>query len=155
MLGFKLESELGASLVRDEVDERISEEVKTGTYTYEASNGSGLGVIDTQADVGGWPELSLEEPSLGTSGDLDLPENKNNVSLIGEKKIMRKQHAMQNIIHQVKATPEERVDWAVQISESEIQEYTIENVLGSSYTNPPNTYNWDPRDKIEKMKRFR
>lgn len=59
----------GASLVRDKVDERISEEVKTGTYTYEASNGSGLGIIDSQSDVGGWPELSSEEPPLDTSGD--------------------------------------------------------------------------------------
>lgn len=59
----------GASLVRDEVDKRIAEEVKTGTYTYEASNGSGLGIIDTQSDVGGWPELSSEEPPLDTSGD--------------------------------------------------------------------------------------
>ncbi|TDN95426.1 hypothetical protein DET49_10121 [Salegentibacter sp. 24] len=59
----------GASLVRDGVDKRIADEVKTGTYTYEASNGSGLGIIDTQTDVGGWPELLSKEPALDTSGD--------------------------------------------------------------------------------------
>lgn len=59
----------GASLERDEVDQRIAEEVKTGTYTYEGSNGSSLGIIDTQSDVSGWPELFSEEPPLDTSGD--------------------------------------------------------------------------------------
>lgn len=52
------------------------------------------------------------------------------------------------------ATPEQRVDWADQLSEAEAQEYTIENVLGTTYTNPPNTDNWDPRERIEEMKKF-
>ncbi len=59
----------GASLVRDEIDKRIAQEVENGTYTYEASNGSGLGIIDTQNDVGGWPELTSEEPPVDTSDD--------------------------------------------------------------------------------------
>jgi len=48
----------GCSLSRDAVDTRIIEEVRKGTYTYKGSNGSTNGLIDTQSDVGGWPELS-------------------------------------------------------------------------------------------------
>lgn len=47
----------GASLWRDAVDTRILEEVSTGTATYGGSYGENLGIIDTQATVGGWPEL--------------------------------------------------------------------------------------------------
>ena len=43
----------GASLRRDAVDARIAREVREGTYTYEGSNGSSNGIIDSQADVGG------------------------------------------------------------------------------------------------------
>lgn len=53
--------------VRDAVDARIVEEVRTGKATYEGSSYKGKGkmadptvksgIIDTQNDVGGWPEL--------------------------------------------------------------------------------------------------
>ncbi|NNE06760.1 MAG: hypothetical protein HKN15_13650 [Xanthomonadales bacterium] len=47
----------GASLERDSVDRRIVSEVKRGTATF------GNGVIDSQAEVGGYPELfSLPAP---------------------------------------------------------------------------------------------
>ncbi len=59
----------GASLTRDTVDQRITEEVETGSYTYEGSNGSSSGIIDTQSDVGGWPELETEEAPLDSSED--------------------------------------------------------------------------------------
>lgn len=59
----------GASLSRDAVDARIAEEVRTASYTYEGSNGSTNGIIDTQADVGGWPSLESRDPARDTSGD--------------------------------------------------------------------------------------
>lgn len=46
----------GASLKRDSVDERVVSETKNGTFTYKGSNGGDKGLIDSQADVGGWPE---------------------------------------------------------------------------------------------------
>jgi pectate lyase len=42
---------------RDAVDVRIVEEVKNGTATYRGTWGAGTGIIDSQADVGGWPTL--------------------------------------------------------------------------------------------------
>ena len=59
----------GASLKRDAVDLRIVSEVKNKSYTYEGSNGSTKGIIDTQADVGGWPVLNSTEAPMDTSGD--------------------------------------------------------------------------------------
>lgn len=54
----------GASRARDTVDRRIVEEVRTGTAQFGASyKGGGKGLIDSQRDVGGWPELrSLPAP---------------------------------------------------------------------------------------------
>lgn len=46
----------GASLVRDAVDTRIAGEVLNGTYTYIGSKTGYKGIIDSQKDVGGWPE---------------------------------------------------------------------------------------------------
>lgn len=48
---------VGASLVRDPVDERLINEVKTGKVTYKGSNTGLPGIIDSQDDVGGWPKL--------------------------------------------------------------------------------------------------
>ena len=48
----------GASLARDAVDHRIAEEVKTGKPRF-----GNHGIIDSQKDAGGWPELrSLPAP---------------------------------------------------------------------------------------------
>lgn len=48
----------GCSLSRDAVDARIIKEVREGTYTYQGSNGSTGGLIDTPSDVGGWPSYT-------------------------------------------------------------------------------------------------
>lgn len=53
----------GCSHRRDSVDLRIIDEIRNGTATYGKSwDGGGKGIIDSQADVGGWPELKAEVP---------------------------------------------------------------------------------------------
>ncbi|SHJ24177.1 pectate lyase family protein [Bacteroides stercorirosoris] len=59
----------GASLKRDAVDGRIISEVKNGNYTYEGSNGSSNGLIDSQEDVEGWPLYNSEEKPADTDND--------------------------------------------------------------------------------------
>lgn len=74
----------GASLTRDAVDTRIAGEAKNGSYTYEGSartdkNGNPLseskwstkGLIDTQGDVGGWPEYKATEEEIAKNADSD------------------------------------------------------------------------------------
>lgn len=54
----------GASLVRDAVDKRVIDNVRNNTFTAQGSKGSTNGIIDSQNDVGGWPELkSLPAPA--------------------------------------------------------------------------------------------
>lgn len=70
--------EAGASLpVRDDVDARIIEEVRNGTATYGED-----GIISTQSDVGGWPELERAEPPTDSDHDgmPDAWEQKNGLN---------------------------------------------------------------------------
>ena len=53
----------GASLSRDSVDERLVSDVRTGTATI------GNGIIDSQEQVGGWPELKSKEAPKDTDQD--------------------------------------------------------------------------------------
>lgn len=65
----------GASLVRDAVDIRVIEEVKSGKAKFGATfAGGGKGIIDSQKDVGGWPELK-SLPSLIDSDSDGMPDN--------------------------------------------------------------------------------
>jgi hypothetical protein len=58
----------GCALRRDAVDQRVIEEVRTGTATHgETYGGGGKGLIDSQTAVGGWPELK----SLPATDDSD------------------------------------------------------------------------------------
>ncbi|MEO5914504.1 MAG: hypothetical protein ABIS50_09750 [Luteolibacter sp.] len=54
--------------VRDSVDTRVISEVQGGNFTYRGSKGNYPGIIDSQADVGGWPTLaSTPAPADGDS----------------------------------------------------------------------------------------
>ena len=59
----------GASLKRDAVDKRIVDNVRNRTFSFAGSNGSVNGIIDSQKDVGGWPELISEQAPDNTSAD--------------------------------------------------------------------------------------
>lgn len=59
----------GASYKRDDCDRRIVDETRKGTYTYEGSHGSSLGMIDQPSDVGGWPVYKSEKPLADSDGD--------------------------------------------------------------------------------------
>ncbi|NUM56129.1 MAG: pectate lyase [Candidatus Hydrogenedentes bacterium] len=60
----------GCSVARDAVDARIVEEIRTGTARFgETYAGGGKGIIDSQATVGGWPELRSTELPADTDHD--------------------------------------------------------------------------------------
>ncbi|WP_167607225.1 pectate lyase family protein [Maribellus sediminis] len=61
---------VGASLARDAVDKRVIEEARTGNEKYgKTFGGGGVGIIDSPAEVGGWPELKSLEPPLDSDKD--------------------------------------------------------------------------------------
>jgi pectate lyase len=66
-------NDAGCSLVRDSVDTRIINEVRTGTATYGGQTGAGLGIIDSQTTVGGWPTLN-SLPALADSDHDGMPD---------------------------------------------------------------------------------
>lgn len=59
----------GASLTRDEVDERIVQEVKSGKSTFKGAKGKTPGIPDSQEDVGAWPELHSKPYPTDSDGD--------------------------------------------------------------------------------------
>lgn len=66
----------GASKVRDAVDQRVVKEVEEGSYTFSGSKGSEFGMIDSQEDVGGWPELRFTADQVPVDTDEDgIPDS--------------------------------------------------------------------------------
>lgn len=59
----------GASLQRDIVDERVTNEVRTGTATFKGSLSGKFGLIDSQNDVGGWPEYKSTTALVDSNND--------------------------------------------------------------------------------------
>lgn len=59
----------GACLVRDAVDQRIVGEVRSGKCTFTGSKSGLKGIIDSQSDVGGWPEYASGEAVADTDRD--------------------------------------------------------------------------------------
>jgi pectate lyase len=54
----------GASIYRDTIDKRVIDEVKNGTFTF-----GDKGIIDSQSQVGGWPELKTAPAPLDSDQD--------------------------------------------------------------------------------------
>jgi hypothetical protein len=59
----------GASLARDALDRRIMDEIRNGNYKYTGSKGVTKGIIDSQEDVGGWPEYLSGSAPLDSDND--------------------------------------------------------------------------------------
>jgi hypothetical protein len=59
----------GASLARDAVDTRVVLEVRNGTATFNGSKTGYAGILDSQADAGGWPVLNSIAPPMDTDND--------------------------------------------------------------------------------------
>ena len=71
----------GACLVRDAVDLRVLKNVQNGTFSHKGSKGSDNGIIDSQEDVGGFPDLKPGKALLDSDNDgmPDEWEIKNNL----------------------------------------------------------------------------
>ena len=59
----------GASYKRDDLDKRLRWEALKGIAYFKGSKGSENGIIDTQSDVGGWPELKQADKPTDTDND--------------------------------------------------------------------------------------
>ena len=61
----------GACLSKDSQDIRYAEETLNGNFTYKGSNGSTLGIIDSQNDTEGWDNYSCTQAQLDRILDTD------------------------------------------------------------------------------------
>jgi hypothetical protein len=65
----KVLSLAGASLVRDAIDKRVVNDVKSGKATFKGSVDGLPGIIDSQQDVGGWIEYKSALAPIDTDAD--------------------------------------------------------------------------------------
>lgn len=73
---------VGASKNRDALDSRIIGELESGKATYGGVYGAATGIIDSQSDVGGYPQLNPEERvrDIDNDGMDDAWELENNLN---------------------------------------------------------------------------
>ena len=64
-----LDSVVVSAVGKDELGDEIIDNVKNKSYSFEGSNGGTNGIIDSQSDVGGWPELNSTTPLTDTDQD--------------------------------------------------------------------------------------
>lgn len=64
----------GASDQRDNIDKRIVDETKNGTFTHTGSGGGTNGLIDTQTDVEGWSEYVTTNSTQQDSDKDGIPD---------------------------------------------------------------------------------
>ena len=74
----------GASYKRDAVDTRITGEVKSGVSTYKGKLTQIPGLIDSQSDVGGWPEYKSTEAPADLNKD-GIPDGWLKIKYPGKK----------------------------------------------------------------------
>jgi hypothetical protein len=60
----KILEKAGASLMRDETDSRVIDEIQNRSYTFGK-----FGIIDSQNETGGWPQLRSQQAPKDTDGD--------------------------------------------------------------------------------------
>lgn len=65
----KVTAYAGASYYRDAVDARYADEARTGTATYTGSVSKQPGILDVNADFGGFPELPAGTPIVDSDKD--------------------------------------------------------------------------------------
>lgn len=84
----------GANLHRDEIDQRIIVEVRTGTESYGVSfKGGKNGIIDSPGDVGGWPVLKSLSPPSDSDND-GMPDQWEMKHKLDPKKADASQHVL-------------------------------------------------------------
>ncbi|WP_066439454.1 polysaccharide lyase family 1 protein [Chryseobacterium sp. CCH4-E10] len=75
----------GASLVRDIIDLQILKDIKNGSFTHHGSKGSKNGIIDSQKDAGGFPDLKTGQPLPDSDND-GMPDEWEIINNLDSKK---------------------------------------------------------------------
>ena len=127
--------------VRDINDVRVIEEARTGTATYGGAWGAGLGIIDTQAEVGGWPELnSLPAPEDadhdGMADEWELANGLNPANAADRNNVSADGYTMLEVYLNSLVSP------VYSIIEHKYTEPAKDYLLAANYPNPFNPDTW-------------